>query len=169
MYRYLENDELDLWPRLQACWFLWVNAWQLKCEAVLPVHLVSTELHEKRERICYAPALNAFPTLEAENRHARKADGSSGRVQTEKRSAVCTRHYEAKNDLIVDLDHILGMDTGIWKDGPDSDIVSLHAVEARFDSIIATEDDILSIKTEICIPPRGLSKTDESVLHNFSV
>src|SRR5260370_42480078 len=41
---------------------------QLKCQAVLPVHRVSTELHEKRERICYAPALNAFPTLESENR-----------------------------------------------------------------------------------------------------
>src|ERR1051325_738225 len=49
-----------------------------------------------------------------------------------KRSAVCTRHYEAKSDLIVALDHILGMHTGIWKNGPDSGIVSLHATEARF-------------------------------------
>jgi hypothetical protein len=61
------------------------------------------------------------------------------------------------------------MDTGIGENGPDSGIVSLHAVEARFDSIIAVEDDILSIKIEVCIPPRGLGKTDESLLHNFSV
>jgi hypothetical protein len=52
------------------------------------------------------------------------------------------------------------MYAGIGENGPDAGIVSLHAVEARFDSSISMEDDILSIKIQVCIPPRGLSKTD---------
>src|ERR1700677_2917194 len=81
-----------------------------------------------------------------------------------------TEHpLEAQRNPIVDLDHILRMDTGIRKNGPNPVIVSLHAIEARFDTIIAVEDDILIVKIEICVASRWLSKTHESALHNFSV
>ena len=94
-------------------------------------------MRQKRERIRYAPTLNAFLVHEAENGHAWKADGSAGCIQTEKRRTVRTRHDEAKNDAIVDLDHFLCTDSGVWKGSPDSGVVSLHAVETRFDSVDA--------------------------------
>jgi hypothetical protein len=136
---------------------------------VLPVHWESSELRQKRQRIRHAPALNAFLIDEAENGHAWKADGSTGCIQTEERSTVRACHYEAKNHPIIDLDHFLCIDTGVWKDGPDSGIVSLHTVEARFDSVIAVENDILGVQIEICIPAGRLSKTHESMFDSFSV
>jgi hypothetical protein len=120
-------------------------------------------------RIRHAPALNAFLIDEAENGHAWKADGSTGCIQTEERSTVRACHYEAKNHPIIDLDHFLGIDTGVWKHGPDSGIVSFHTVEARFDSVIAVEHDILGVQIEICVPAGRLSKTHESMFDSFSV
>ena len=78
-------------------------------------------------------------------------------------------HDEPKNDTIVDLDHFFRMDTGVWKDAPDTGVVSLHTVEARFDSAIAVEDDIGRIQIEVCCPARRLGKTHESVFDSFSV
>jgi hypothetical protein len=78
-------------------------------------------------------------------------------------------HDEAKNDAIVDLDHFLCIDTGVWKDGPDSGVVSLHAVETRLDSVIPVEDDVLGIQIEVCIPAARFSKTCESIFDSFAV
>jgi hypothetical protein len=78
-------------------------------------------------------------------------------------------HDEAKNDAIVDLDHFLCIDTGVWKDGPDSGVVSLHTIETRFDSVIAVEDYVLGIQIEVCIPAGRFSKTHESIFDSFSV
>jgi hypothetical protein len=123
----------------------------------------------RRERIGYAPALNTFLIYEAQNGHAWKADGSAGCIQTEKRRTVRACHDETKNDAIVDLDHFFYIDTGVWKDGPDSGVVSLHTVEPRFDSVIAVEDNVLGIQIEVCIPARRFSKTHESIFDSFPV
>ncbi len=91
------------------------------------------------------------------------------RYNAHKSLVLCSRYYIAGNERFVLLDQILNRYSRVWEYLPKGAIELLHTFQPRFNSLIAMQDDIIRIETEVLTSSLRVTKTLDCLLEILPV